>query len=235
MDNASLTEKSVRDELTGAFNRRHFHALMERVATSRNRALQEQGARPGIGLMLLDVDHFKTINDTHGHAAGDAVLVELTRRLQSGLREQDALVRWGGEEFVLVLSGVPAGGMVVLAQRILLAIAGEPVEVGSDAISITASIGGVVFSGASERQWQDALRLTDAAMYLAKHHGRNCAICLDVSQGSIDSCDIDEICEDLAAAERAGKVELVTLLGDRQTPSSGLPSPLPVPAPGKLR
>ncbi|MGY0556741.1 MULTISPECIES: tetratricopeptide repeat-containing diguanylate cyclase [unclassified Lysobacter] len=235
VDNATLTEKSVRDELTGAFNRRHFHALMARVATSRNGALQEQGARSGIGLMLLDVDHFKTINDTHGHAAGDAVLVELTRRLQSGLREQDALVRWGGEEFVLVLSGVPAGGMVVLAQRILLAIAGEPVEVGSDAISVTASLGGVVFSGGSERQWQDALRLTDAAMYLAKHHGRNCAICLDVSQGSIESCDIDEICEDLAAAERAGKVELVTLLGDRQTPSSGLLSPLPVPAPGKLR
>lgn len=235
VDNASLAEKSVRDELTGAFNRRHFHALMERVATSRSGVLETQGSRSGIGLMLLDIDHFKTINDTHGHAVGDAVLVELTRRLQSGLREQDALVRWGGEEFVLVLSGVPAGGMVVLAQRILLAIAGEPVEVGSDAISVTASLGCVVFSGASERQWQDALRLTDAAMYLAKHHGRNCAICLDASESTIEPCDIDEICEDLTAAQRAGKIELVTLLGDRQSSLSGLPSPPSARTPVGLR
>src|SRR5690606_25188153 len=112
--NADLAKQSVHDPLTGAYNRRRFEWLMEQHAQR-----VESGELGCVGLMLLDLDHFKQINDHHGHDAGDAVLVELTRRLRGLLRDQDAVVRWGGEEFVLSLPGTPPGGLEVLAQRVL--------------------------------------------------------------------------------------------------------------------
>ncbi len=178
--NAELEVASIRDPLTGLANRRHFQALMHS---------QEAGANFEGTLLLIDLDHFKQINDQHGHAVGDAVLVEIAQRLRDTLREADLTVRWGGEEFLVLVRGLPsaaagpaAGGATTqdqveaLAQRLLASIGARPVQHGRDRIAVTASIGFASFPLLPRRQplgWERAVDLVDTAMYLAKAHGRN--------------------------------------------------------------
>lgn len=210
--NADLAKQSVHDALTGAFNRRHFQALMgqHRVALG-ERALDGEGDDGGcVGLVMLDIDDFKAINDSHGHAAGDRVLVEVARRLRTLVRDQDAVVRWGGEEFVLVLPGTAPHGLAVLATRMLRMIGGEPVRAGDMAINVTLSAGCVAFPLNLEKRWEDALQLADAAMYLAKQRGRNRASCVtDVREDAV----LQAVVDDLAAAEASGLVALAMLPG----------------------
>ena len=166
--NEQLKVASERDPLTGLANRRHLLAAMERTASAGGGF---QGA-----MLLIDIDHFKRINDQHGHAAGDAVLVDVARRLRSALRDQDLTVRWGGEEFLIVVDGLPQGEVEALAQRLLSAIGGQPVDIGSQRLTVTASIGFAVFPIEPARlplSWERAIDLVDTAMYLAKAHGRN--------------------------------------------------------------
>ena len=110
--NAQLAQLSESDALTGLANRRGFQAAMQ--------------AAPRIegSMMLVDIDHFKRINDRWGHAAGDVVLVEVARRLRAALRDEDLIVRWGGEEFLLWLPVVSRDEAEVMAERILAALAG---------------------------------------------------------------------------------------------------------------
>jgi diguanylate cyclase (GGDEF)-like protein len=127
-------------------------------------------------LLLIDVDHFKRINDQHGHAVGDTVLVEIAQRLRDTLRVEDLTVRWGGEEFLVVVHGLPADQVETLAQRLLAAIGERPVASGHERIDVTASIGFATFPLLPHRDalgWERAIDLVDRAMYLAKAHGRN--------------------------------------------------------------
>ena len=166
--NEQLQVASERDPLTGLANRRHLLAAMERSAT------EGQGFRGA--MLLIDIDHFKRINDQHGHAAGDTVLVEVARRLRGALRDRDLTVRWGGEEFLVVVDTLPQGEVEALAQRLLSAIGGEPVNLGGQLLTVTASIGFAVFPIEPARlplSWERAIDLVDTAMYLAKAHGRN--------------------------------------------------------------
>lgn len=210
VSNAELTDQSVHDPLTGAYNRRHCVALMgqqESIMASKSR---ERNYSAGVGLMLLDVDHFKHINDTWGHAAGDAVLVEIARRLQELVRQHDVVVRWGGEEFVLVLPGTSAQGMLVLAQRTLQVVGAEPVIWEGTAIPVTVSAGGMTFPLLPGQPWQDALKVADLAMYQAKQNGRNRAVCLvEVNAGA----PLERLLGDLGAAHAAGDVVLQTVPG----------------------
>ncbi|QNA90234.1 GGDEF domain-containing protein [Massilia sp. Dwa41.01b] len=119
VDNAALVSQSIHDPLTGAFNRRHFEQLMAQQEATVHGRSRDRSYQAAVGLVLLDVDHFKRINDTHGHAAGDEVLKVVAERLRGLVREQDAVVRWGGEEFVLVLPGTPADGLPVVAAKAL--------------------------------------------------------------------------------------------------------------------
>ena len=206
-DNAHLAEEILHDPLTGAGNRRQFERMTARFADAPSR--DPESARTGlVGLMVIDIDHFKTINDRHGHEIGDAVLVEVTRRLRALLREQDEVVRWGGEEFVLVLPGTPASGLGVLAGRVLHAIGDLPVQAANSAIPVTVSAGAIahpVMAGASV---DVALRWADAAMYLAKQRGRNRALCIDaIDAAAMRSGD------DLVDAERSGAIVLRTVNG----------------------
>lgn len=210
--NADLAEQSVHDPLTGVFNRRHFQSLIGQhgVALGKRALDGESGGGECVGLILLDIDHFKAINDTHGHAAGDRVLVEVGRRLQALVRDQDAVVRWGGEEFVLVLPGTPPQGLEVLATRVLRMIGGEPVRSENMAIEVTVSAGCVAFPLNREKRWEDALHMADAAMYLAKRRGRNRASCVtDVREGAV----LETVADDLTAAEAAGLVTVAMLPG----------------------
>jgi diguanylate cyclase (GGDEF)-like protein len=157
--------RSLKDGLTQAWNRT---ALMERLAL-----LTAPGAAPSL-LVLLDLDHFKRINDTHGHLAGDEVLREVVRRIQAQLRASDTVGRYGGEEFMLLLPGLDlAGGAPRLAQ-LHGAIGAGPVSVdGAGPLPVTCSCGAVVVRAGLRLTPEQWIGLADQALYRAKAQGRN--------------------------------------------------------------
>ena len=127
---------------------------------------------------LLDLDHFKSVNDTWGHAAGDAVLIEAARRLKAHLRSSDHLVRWGGEEFLAVARFLPREEAATLAEKLRLAIAEKNFELLSgEQITKTVSIGYVAFPVEGpefgEFGWEKTIDFADQALYEAKKTGRN--------------------------------------------------------------
>jgi diguanylate cyclase (GGDEF)-like protein len=206
--NAQLAELSERDVLTGLANRHGFQAALP------------AGARIDGTLMLIDIDHFKQINDGWGHAAGDEVLIEVARRLRSAVRDDDLVVRWGGEEFLVWVRGPAAADPEAVVARTLAAIADTPVAVGRDRIPVSASIGFATFPLEPARavlQWEPALELIDTAMYLAKAHGRNRAY--GVRRAQADSLPaLAALVRKLEAAWREGRVELVAI--DGPTPAA---------------
>lgn len=208
--NAVLSDQSVHDPLTGAFNRRHCVALMGQQEAQRAGRSRDRNYSAGVGMMLLDVDHFKHINDTFGHAAGDVVLVEIAKRLLALVRQHDAVVRWGGEEFVLVLPGTSPEGLAVLAERVLNVIGTEAVMADGKAIPVTVSAGCVSYPLLPGQPWQDALKVADMAMYMGKESGRNRAICLMDIAGDTPEASL---ADDLAGVIAAGQVAVKVIAG----------------------
>ncbi|MEH6435204.1 GGDEF domain-containing protein [Massilia sp. DD77] len=210
VDNAALASQSIHDPLTGVFNRRHFEQLMgQQEATVHGRS-RDRHYQAAVGLLLLDVDHFKRINDTYGHAAGDEVLKVVAARLSSLVREQDAVVRWGGEEFVLVLPGTSAEGLPIIAAKALSALAREPVKHEGREITVRASAGAIAWPAWPDQKWMDAVHMADLALYLSKTGGRNRATCfLRLREGA----DLSRVHGDLGAAAEAGEVELQMVPG----------------------
>jgi len=158
-----LEDLVATDELTGLFNRRHFLRLASR---------ELQALRPGQthGLALIDLDHFKRINDVHGHAAGDAVLQGFAQVAAACLREGDVLARYGGEEFVLLMLDSDAERLTLCCERLRLAFAATPpAEGGVTTLSLCA---GMTLLGPDD-QLDDALHRADKALYRAKRAGRN--------------------------------------------------------------
>jgi len=155
-----------RDALTGVLSRR---ALDERLAAM---AASAKDGGPGVALLFLDIDHFKSVNDTWGHATGDVVLREVAQRIGAELRARDALGRWGGEEFVALLPDAGIEDARALSERVRRVIAERPIDVGPMPVPTTISIGLAVFDPARD----DAATLiarADAALYRAKASGRN--------------------------------------------------------------
>jgi diguanylate cyclase len=159
---------SRRESLTGCFNRRAFYELFPREVERARRLGQ------GVAIVFVDIDHFKAINDRHGHETGDRVLQQLSARLRGIIRETDLLFRWGGEEFVVLLPHTVPGEAPVLAERIRAAVA-ERSFAASEAhpvVAVTVSVG--VAGTSSWPVDPDALLASaDAACYLAKARGRN--------------------------------------------------------------
>jgi diguanylate cyclase (GGDEF)-like protein/PAS domain S-box-containing protein len=153
------------DSLTAVANRRRFgEQLAFRIEAAPR-------TRQRFGILLLDIDHFKHVNDAHGHAAGDAVLVEVARRLALRLRDGDQLARWGGEEFI-VAADVPGDeALRRLGEDLRTAVAADPVLVGGERIGVTISVGAAIHDVAED---VDAIiAAADAALYAAKRRGRN--------------------------------------------------------------
>jgi len=164
--NAELEQLVTTDVLTGLRNRRFLSAELER-AVSRAR-------RHGLGLavLLLDIDHFKRVNDEHGHAAGDEVLAAVAVRMGAALRTEDVLARWGGEEFLALAPDTGQVGAAVLAERLRAAVAAEPVAVLPELeIPVSISVGWTTFAHGDDDQVM--LRRADEALYEAKDAGRN--------------------------------------------------------------
>ncbi|MDY0978011.1 diguanylate cyclase [Massilia sp. CFBP9012] len=219
--NRELKQQSVRDPLTGLYNRRHFLEYMRALPATGVEANEQSDEQTGGGaLFLLDVDHFKNINDTYGHAAGDAVLTTIAARLCEILRETDMIVRWGGEEFLAYLPTAPAGtsGLDEVAGRILAGIGATVVDHGGTALSVNVSIGYAPFPlsvGKQNLAWERVVNLVDMALYLAKSHGRNRAYGV---RGFADDrlASIDAIEQNLEHAWRAGQVDLSVVMGERE-------------------
>jgi diguanylate cyclase (GGDEF)-like protein len=167
--NVHLKKAATTDGLTGLSNRAHFDQFMaEQFAL----AVREHKM---LSLLLLDVDKFKSVNDEHGHPAGDAVLRYLGKLLRSAARSQDVAARYGGEEFCLVLVGTPKVTAATVAENIRRAIAAQPIPAGGEMVPVTASIGVASFeAGSPFRDVSHLLKAADLAVYAAKKSGRNC-------------------------------------------------------------
>ena len=153
-------EMAVTDALTGLRNRRYVRRHLEGL-------LRNAGA----SALLIDVDRFKMVNDTHGHPAGDVVLREVADRVRAHLRAADVVARYGSEEFLVVMAGAVPEDAAMVAERLRLAISGAPVPVDAKLLSITASIG--IAGGGIGAEADDVLAAADAALYRAKRNGRD--------------------------------------------------------------
>jgi diguanylate cyclase (GGDEF)-like protein len=154
------------DFLTGVCNRRAIDDLAQRtIAAARRHGMP-------LSIMIIDVDHFKRINDAHGHQAGDVALVETVRRIRDSLRAEDLVGRLGGEEFVVVMPNTDGDSAIAAAERIRAAFASLPMQIGGSAMSITVSVG-VSLLAPGDSLFSHLLRRADHAMYAAKAAGRD--------------------------------------------------------------
>ena len=163
---AELLEMATTDFLTGLSNRRHFIARMEEELARLNRNEQPVAA------LMLDIDHFKRINDRYGHASGDAVLRQFADVIRDELRAVDSAGRVGGEEFAILLSGTDLSGAETFAERLRAKVARTPIAHGEHRIPVTVSIGITVLT-AQDADTSDVLHRADAALYAAKQAGRD--------------------------------------------------------------
>lgn len=177
-DCAILLEAAETDPLTGLRNRRALLDLAQREFERFHRR------RHPLSLLMLDIDHFKSVNDAFGHEVGDVVLKEAARRMVASVRPYDTVARWGGEEFVVLSPHCSFSDALVLAERIRKAMTLQPIGYGERGqyLSITTCIG-VAAAGPGMEQFEIVMRAADRALYLAKHRGRN------LVAGAVDSDD----------------------------------------------
>lgn len=170
--NLELELLTHKDPLTGAFNRRYLSMSLDSEIMRHARSGEE------LSVLMLDIDHFKKINDTYGHHAGDLVLQQVTARLSEGLREYDVLTRYGGEEFVVMLPSAKPAEAVMVAQRLLQSIR----KLTFDTLAgtkTTISIGVATHRGTKSTNAEELLSQADTALYRAKQSGRNRVVAYD--------------------------------------------------------
>jgi two-component system, cell cycle response regulator len=164
---AELLFRATHDSLTGIANR---DVILDALRRESSRQLRDGGS---FGIVLLDVDHFKSVNDTYGHLCGDVVLQEVVRRVNSTVRAYDTVGRYGGEEFLIVAPSSSGEGVLRLSERIRLAIEEKPIATEAGEISVTVSLGLAVSSDMAHLDPKMMLSTADGALYRAKAEGRN--------------------------------------------------------------
>ncbi|MDI4634425.1 diguanylate cyclase [Pelomonas sp. V22] len=236
-----LERASISDPLTGLHNRRflaeHIEtALAASLRRVREARLHESEPPPDCDSLffLIDVDHFKRVNDQYGHAAGDAVLVQFGRRLQQLMRESDYVVRWGGEEFLAVARDTNRSRAAELAERIRCVMADTPFELDDGRLlRVSCSIGFACMPFITDKPkalgWQDAVKLADQALLGAKRSGRNAWVGL-LATGSTPDFRLPELLQNgLHALLWAGQLELMSsrppvLVSAALAPDAAMPS-----------
>lgn len=162
-----LSRLASYDQLTGVFNRRAFFDMLENEIARSKRYGHE------LSLLMVDLDHFKRVNDTYGHSAGDEILVQFAKRALASLRSEDVLARYGGEEFCVILPETGLGSASTTAERIRHSMHDLPFDITAGAIVVTASIGAVTARCTENVLAVELLEQADKALYEAKRAGRN--------------------------------------------------------------
>ena len=166
---------ATHDELTGLYNRRTFSTLISEEVERSYRY------KHVLTLLLIDIDHFKHVNDTYGHQAGDAILNSMSKRLLQQTRTIDRVCRYGGEEITVVLPETDTKSSLIVAERLLKAVAESPFDIGSGrAISVTISIGIAAYPQHASTI-ESLFAASDSALYAAKHSGRNCVCVYEIT------------------------------------------------------
>jgi len=210
--NRELQEASLTDPLTKTRNRRYFTSMIDSDLNQAVRAYErvaegEPAYHRDLIFYLVDFDRFKEVNDKFGHQAGDRLLIQISERLNQILRHSDTLVRWGGEEFLIVCKSADRAGADVLAHRILHEIGSLPFDTGDgNLIFRTCSIGWVPFPWITEApsvlKFEDVLYLADQGLYKAKSSGRNQAF------GMLPGDRVDEVIEAASKPDRPGLLQI---------------------------
>jgi diguanylate cyclase (GGDEF)-like protein len=230
-----LRDLALRDSLTGLPNRRFLTEFVDREAVQ---ALREWRARPGadrrlapgtrsVGLLILDLDGFKGVNDRHGHEAGDEVLRQLAQVVPQAVRQPDLLVRWGGDEFVVAARELPRDGVSLLAERIRARVADHPFRLASGAVvHLTCSIGFALFPFSTRQPellgWEQVLGLADLALYEAKARGRDRVVgvvCGDAALGDGEGL-LRAAKDDFAGALYADLIRLAPAAAGEMAPTA---------------
>ena len=184
---SELAELVSTDALTGLYNFRHFKTVLQTE--------MDRSKRSGIptSLVLVDIDHFKAVNDNFGHEVGNRALVHLGNILRSEVRTTDVVCRYGGEEFAMIFPETHLNLAVKVADRIRRMIEKTPLSLDHDEISLTASMGASVYMKTSILGLDDFVDSVDKYLYEAKHSGRNCICHVDYSDlRSVNEIGVDE-------------------------------------------
>ncbi len=236
--NERLSEASVTDSLTGLRNRRFVDDFIEEEIALVERRLIE-GTRQGddrrssgdssqlVVFMMIDLDGFKAVNDTHGHHAGDEVLLQVRDLLVSSCRASDVIVRWGGDEFMIIAHPSSMYGAKVLAEKVRRALVEHEYRLEAGAIAhLSASIGVAPYPFASRPRegmnWEQVTSIADRAAYLAKENGKNAWVSLNGTT-AFSQADFPRIADDLAGLQDEGKVALDSSVGNHLVLDQRLP------------
>ncbi len=219
-----LSQLSMTDELTGLWNRRFLNAtVQEDVAQSiRNyRNIQQEPPKKTIDIdiffIIIDLDHFKSVNDTYGHSIGDQVLVQMSQLLSSSFRNIDRIIRWGGEEFMMIVRNACRDDYTLLAERVRLAVETHQFDIGIEKpLRLTCSIGIAVFpflpNWPEALNWDRVLEVADACLYAAKRSGRNAWIGLTPTEFATEKDFEVNFTKYVPNLIRDGKLEIKTSL-----------------------
>jgi two-component system, cell cycle response regulator len=164
----SMRFQATHDLLTSLWNR---GVIVELLSREIHRSRREKSC---VAVMMCDVDHFKLVNDQHGHSAGDDVLREVARRLHQSVRSYDMVGRYGGEEFLVILNNCNPANAAARAENVRSAIAAKPIQARSKSLTVNISIGLAFSADFQNREVEEVLQGADAALYAAKAAGRNC-------------------------------------------------------------
>ncbi len=168
-----LKKQSIKDPLTKLYNRRYMEEILPQIIASAKRRNSK------LGFLMLDIDYFKKINDTYGHDAGDKVLQTVSNIILNSIRESDIAVRFGGEEFLIILTDLNSKeDLIKAAEKIRQAIENTKFNTGKEIIKKTVSIGGALFPQDCEKPWE-CIKFADLALYKAKNSGRNRVVVFD--------------------------------------------------------
>jgi two-component system, cell cycle response regulator len=165
-----LQQLAANDPLTGIYNRRFG---MVRLKEEFNRSVR---SNVPLGVLMFDIDHFKAVNDTYGHTVGDKILISVTRIAKLALREGDILLRYGGEEFLVIMPGASRQDSEFVANRLCRMIEEGRTQQGEQSISVTVSVGVCSYPERDVTQGSELITHADTALYEAKEHGRNCVV-----------------------------------------------------------